>query len=60
MLKRKIKDENIRDFLKEVDLEHLADREGGLDSDVDWKDVLSGKLPSPLLYRNFFVGRYVE
>mmetsp|Transcript_36371 Transcript_36371/g.32637 ORF Transcript_36371/g.32637 Transcript_36371/m.32637 type:complete len:349 (-) Transcript_36371:242-1288(-) len=42
MLKRKIKDENIRDFLKEVDLEHLADREGGLDSDVDWKDVLSG------------------
>lgn len=43
MLKRGVNDEQIRETLREVDLEHLADREGGLDSDVDWKDVLSGK-----------------
>lgn len=42
MLKRKIKDDDIRGFLREVDLEYLADRDG-LDSDINWKDVLAGK-----------------
>jgi ABC-type uncharacterized transport system fused permease/ATPase subunit len=42
MMRKKVNDEAIKNILKEVQLEYLVGREGGLDSTVDWNDVLSG------------------
>mgnify|MGYP002622628556 FL=1 len=44
MLRRRISDEDIKQLLKDVHLEYLIDREGGLDAMNDWNDVLSGTL----------------
>jgi len=43
MLRRRVSDEDIKQLLKEIQLEYLIDREGGLDAVNDWNDVLSGK-----------------
>jgi ATP-binding cassette subfamily D (ALD) protein 3 len=43
MLRRRVNDEEIKQLLKEVQLDYLIDREGGLDALNDWNDVLSGK-----------------
>jgi ATP-binding cassette subfamily D (ALD) protein 3 len=42
MLRKRISDEDIKKVLKEVLLDYLIDREGGLDAVNDWNDVLSG------------------
>ncbi len=43
MLRRRVSDEDIKQLLKEIQLEYLIDREGGLDAINDWNDVLSGE-----------------
>ncbi len=43
MLRKRGKDEDIKEILKVVRLDYLVDREGGLDASNDWHDVLSGK-----------------
>eukprot|EP00331_Platyophrya_macrostoma_P008452 CAMPEP_0176430530 /NCGR_PEP_ID=MMETSP0127-20121128/14306_1 /TAXON_ID=938130 /ORGANISM="Platyophrya macrostoma, Strain WH" /LENGTH=648 /DNA_ID=CAMNT_0017812433 /DNA_START=116 /DNA_END=2062 /DNA_ORIENTATION=- len=42
MLRRKIKDEDINKILDKVQLGYLIEREGGLNSENDWNDILSG------------------
>lgn len=42
MLRKRISDEDIKKLLKDVLLDYLIDREGGLDAINDWNDVLSG------------------
>lgn len=42
MLRKRISDEDIKKLLKDVLLDYLIDREGGLDAVNDWNDVLSG------------------
>lgn len=42
MLRKRVSDEDIKKVLKEVLLDYLIDREGGLDAVNDWNDVLSG------------------
>jgi ATP-binding cassette subfamily D (ALD) protein 3 len=42
MLRKRISDEDIKQVLKDVYLDYLIDREGGLDAINDWNDVLSG------------------
>jgi len=42
MLRKRVNDEIIKNYLKEVDIEYLVEREGGLDAVNDWNDVLSG------------------
>jgi len=42
MLRGGVSDEGIRAILKDVMLDYLIDREGGLDAINDWNDVLSG------------------
>lgn len=42
MLRKRISDESIKKLLKDVLLDYLIDREGGLDAVNDWNDVLSG------------------
>jgi ATP-binding cassette subfamily D (ALD) protein 3 len=43
MLRRRTNDDAIKGLLKEVQLDYLIEREGGLDAINDWNDVLSGK-----------------
>lgn len=43
MLRKRGKDEDIKEILKAVRLDYLVDREGGMDAVNDWNDVLSGK-----------------
>lgn len=42
MLRKRGKDEDIKEILKAVRLEYLIEREGGFDAINDWNDVLSG------------------
>jgi len=42
MLRKRVSDEDIKQVLKDVYLDYLIDREGGLDAINDWNDVLSG------------------
>lgn len=42
MLRKRVSDEDIKQVLKDVYLDYLIDREGGLDAVNDWNDVLSG------------------
>jgi len=42
MLKKGITDEDLKKILETVHLYHVVTREGGWDSQADWKDVLSG------------------
>jgi len=42
MLRKRVSDEDIKQILKEVYLDYLIEREGGLDAVNDWNDVLSG------------------
>jgi ATP-binding cassette subfamily D (ALD) protein 3 len=45
--KKKMNDNNLRDFLKQVNLLYIEDRykkDGGFDAVNDWADVLSGTL----------------
>jgi len=42
MLRKRVNDETIKSYLKEVDILYLVEREGGLDAVNDWNDVLSG------------------
>jgi len=42
MLRKRTSDEDIKQVLKDVYLDYLIDREGGLDAVNDWNDVLSG------------------
>lgn len=42
MLRKRVSDEDIKQVLKEVYLDYLIEREGGLDAVNDWNDVLSG------------------
>lgn len=44
MLRKRISDEDIKKLLKDVLLDYLIEREGGLDAVNDWNDVLSGKI----------------
>ncbi|XP_046846152.1 ATP-binding cassette sub-family D member 3-like [Xenia sp. Carnegie-2017] len=39
---KKITDEELEEFLKQVQLEYILEREGGWDAVQDWMDVLSG------------------
>jgi ABC-type uncharacterized transport system fused permease/ATPase subunit len=41
-MRKRITDEAIKNLLKTVQLEYLFSREGGLDANNDWNDVLSG------------------
>ena len=43
MLRKRVSDSEIQNLLKDVQLDYLIEREGGLDSINDWNDVLSGK-----------------
>ena len=42
MIKRKVTDEKLREYLQLVNLDYLIDREGGLDTVNSWQEVLSG------------------
>jgi len=42
MIRRKSKDEDLKNLLEKVKLEYLVEREGGFDAVNDWNDVLSG------------------
>lgn len=42
MLARGITDADLQKILEVVQLENIVAREGGWDSERDWKDVLSG------------------
>ncbi len=56
MLRKRVSDADIKRLLEEVSLDYLLDREGGLDVQNDWNDVLSGNywgdmIPLMLYYR---------
>jgi len=43
MLRKKVKDEHLRELLKKVKLEYLEEREkAGFDAVNEWNDVFSG------------------
>ena len=43
MLRKKIKDSDLREYLKHVNLEYIVDRETNkFDTEEDWYDKLSG------------------
>jgi len=42
MLRKRVSDADIKRLLEEVSLDYLIEREGGLDAQNDWNDVLSG------------------
>lgn len=42
MMKKGLTDKDLINILNIVNLQHIVDREGGWDSESDWKDVLSG------------------
>jgi len=42
MLRKRVSDNDIKNLLREVQLDYLIEREGGLDASNDWNDVLSG------------------
>lgn len=44
MMRKRITDDKIKELLKVVQLDYLVNREGGLEANNDWNDVLSGKL----------------
>ena len=42
MTAKEITDDNLQEILEQVDLGTLVDREGGWDSEREWRDALSG------------------
>jgi ATP-binding cassette subfamily D (ALD) long-chain fatty acid import protein len=42
MLSRGVRDDDLLDILKVVDMDHIVEREGGWDSIREWRDALSG------------------
>lgn len=42
MIKKKMNDKKLMDFMKVLKLEHIVEREGGLNTVRNWTDVLSG------------------
>jgi len=42
MNKRRLSDDNLREYLRWIRLDYLEEREGGFDAVNDWNDVLSG------------------
>lgn len=57
MINKQVTEENLRDILKMVHLEHILDRDG-FDQVRDWKDTLSGGEKQRMAVARLFYHRY--